>query len=221
MSVSCDTDSASRNSAKRAAAKKQAAKNNPLGDNNSFVDDDFLEVDVTDLGIPKEIKILSPKLPDLKVKHDIPTSIEVKSVPIPDIRIIGPDLPLPTRIDIVSTAIIPERIEIVATDIPVSIALDASDLPASIKLEVPKEFPKIEFDTSNIPKTIQVVGIPETIELKGTIPSEIMLKAPENLEVPLVYKGNPIPVQLDMKALTNPAGENQPCFAIVPCPANT
>ena len=69
-----------------------------------------------------------------------------------------------------------------------------------------------------MPKTIEVTGIPESIEIKGQIPSEIFIKAPENLEVPLVYKGGPIPIQLDMKSLSNGSDEETPCFALVPCP---
>jgi hypothetical protein len=40
------------------------------------------------------------------------------------------------------------------------------------------------------------------------------LEIPENLEIPLVYKGPPIPVQFESTLGDN---ENQPCFTLVPC----
>jgi len=38
---------------------------------------------------------------------------------------------------------------------------------------------------------------------------------PENLEVPLVYRGGPVPVQFDSSSLA--ADGEQVCFALVPC----
>jgi hypothetical protein len=76
-------------------------------------------------------------------------------------------------------------------------------------------FPDIKIDASSIPETIKVTGIPESIEVK--IPSEIKakLEIPENLEIPLVYKGGPVPIQFDSSNLFG--AEDRPCFALVPC----
>jgi hypothetical protein len=73
----------------------------------------------------------------------------------------------------------------------------------------------IRVDGSEIPDVIKVVGIPDVIEVK--MPSEIVakLEVPENLEIPLVYKGGPVPIQFDTSNLLE--GEERACFALVPC----
>jgi hypothetical protein len=179
---------------------------------------DFIEIETADLGIPNEIKVVAPEIPDVKLRHDLPTEIWLRAPVISDIKIVGPLEPLPVSIDIVGGDEIPHTIEVKAENLPSSITLDASAVPEAIRLEVPADFPTtIRIDASDIPRTIQVVGIPDSIELKGHIPSEILLKAPENLEVPLVYKGGPIPIQFDMKSFKGEGDEDAPCFAIVPC----
>jgi hypothetical protein len=154
-----------------------------------------------EVGIPSEINL----------RHDLPRELLVKSVGIPeDIEIVG--LEIPKEISIVGN--IPKSIFLEPVNIPSSIKLDASDLPTTIKLEM--IMPIISLDASGLPSTIKVEGIPDTIEIKGFIPSVIELRVPENMEVPLVYKGGPIPVQFDMKNLTG-EGQDLPCFAIIPC----
>jgi len=51
------------------------------------------------------------------------------------------------------------------------------------------------------------------------MPSEITanVKVPDNFEIPLVYRGGPIPVQMDIKNLTGSTDDDTPCFAIIPC----
>jgi hypothetical protein len=191
--------------------------------------DMMAELDVGDIGIPSEIKILPPEFPDVRIRHDLPREILLRSPDLPDIiRIIGPETPIPTEIKIIGTDV-PKEIELVARNIPTAIALDVralpttitvdgSSLPTIIKLETLNPIPSvISIDYSGMPDTIMVEGIPKTIELKGQIPSEIVLKVPENIEVPLVYKSGPIPLQFDMVGFT---GENKdaPCFVIAPCP---
>ncbi len=186
-----------------------------VSDPFGFDNFDPLEVQVSDVGIPSEIFLRVPEIPDIKVIHDIPAVIRVEAPVIPDIKIIGPETPLPVEIKIVAEDI-PSSIELIAQNIPKSIAIDAQDLPRSIKLEVP-DIPAIKIDASSIPSTIQVVGIPSAIELIGA-PSEIKLVLPENPEVELVYKGAPIDVKinLDISRLTGEDGNSQ-CVAIVPC----
>ena len=156
-----------------------------------------------------------PEIPDIRVIHDIPAIIRVESPKIPDIKIIGPEKPLPKEIRVIADNI-PSAIELVCHGLPKSIMLDVSDLPKSIKLDVPENFPAIKIDASGIPDKIQVVGIPPSIELVG--PSEIKLVLPDKPEIELVYKGAPIDVKinLDISRLTGEDGNAQ-CVAIVPC----
>ena len=140
----------------------------------------------SDLGIPEEIKIVAPKIPDIKVLHDIPKEIALRMPTIPDIRIIGPEQPLP------------EKIHIVATDVPKSIILDATDVPRKIIVEPADNFPSvIKIEAFGIPDTLQVTGIPKSIEIVGNIPSTIQLVMPENPTIELVYKGGPLEMGLN------------------------
>ena len=176
-----------------------------------------IKIQSSDLGIPSEITVKIPEMKDIQVIHDIPMAIRIESPTIPDIRIIAPEVPLPTEIKI-NSGDLPSVIELRAADLPSSIKLDATGLPSSIKLEVPEFFPTIKIDTLGIPDKIQVVGIPSSIELIGA-PSEIKLVMPENPEIEMVYKGAPIDVKinLDISRLTGEDGTTQNCVAIVPC----
>ena len=172
-------------------------------------------VQTTDLGIPSEIKIIAPKLPNIKVVHDLPTTLELKVPNIPDIRILGPEKPLPEEIKFVNAPKIPWRIRVDSSDLPKAIKVE-SDLPGAIKLEMPSNFPSsIALDASGWPTHIQVKGIPDSIELIHNLPSYIQLKVPENVEVPLVYRGGPVPLQLNMEKVTEELGDD--CFRLVPC----
>ena len=173
-----------------------------------------VQIDNSELGIPSEIKIIAPEFPDIKITHDIPEVISVQST-------------LPSRIELYQenpilhaheikliNDVLPNTIEIKADNVPKSIKLDSSSLPSSISLTVP-DFPSIKIDASGIPDSIKVVGIPDSIEIK--MPSEIIarLELPENLEVPLVYRGGPVPIQFDASNLSG--SEGAPCFQLVPC----
>ena len=201
----------------------QCPSNSPFYQPNKLFSEDEafnpvepMEVQVTDLGIPTEIRVKVPEIPDITVLHDIPKMIRVDVPSIPDIKILAPETPLPSVININADSV-PSSIELVATNLPTAIKLDASSLPSSIKLEVPSMFPDIKIDASGIPSEIQVVGIPSTIELVGA-PSEIKLVLPEKPEIELVYKGAPIDVKinLDVSRLTGEGGDGQ-CVMIVPC----
>jgi hypothetical protein len=166
-----------------------------------------------DLGIPSEIQIIAPKFPNIKIVHDLPANIQLDVPEIPDIKLVVP-AELPKQITIVSEAVIPEKIqlEVAAGSIPEAIRLE-HELPNAIRLEAP-DLPST-ITVEGIPEFIQVKGIPESIEVK--MPSEIVarLEVPENLEVPLVYKGGPVPMTFDTSNLLGD-GEH-PCFALVPC----
>ena len=180
---------------------------------DEFNTDDF-EVEINDLGIPSEIKVVVPKFPDIRIKHDIPEFINIKS-DLPNKIVLYQADVLPKEIKIVNEALVPNSIKIDATDLPNSIKIDSSSIPGSIRLEAPNLPSVIRIDGSEIPDTIKVVGIPDSIEVR--MPSEIVarLQVPENLEIPLVYKGGPVPIQFDTSNLLG--GDDQACFALVPC----
>jgi hypothetical protein len=178
-----------------------------------------MNMNAKSLGIPSEIKIAVPTFPELELKHDLPVSIALDVPEIPNVEVAWVGPPLPQHIKITAEEV-PERIELVAKDIPEAIRLDTSDLPDAVQLLSPKDFPsELKLDVSDLPDSIQVKGIPKSIDVN--MPSEIVarLEVPENLEIPLVYKGSPVPVQFDTTNLSGEDGE-QPCFALVPCNPN-
>lgn len=174
-----------------------------------------IEANISPLGIPTEIKIAAPVFPDINIKHNLPDEIKLKAPHIPSvIRFKGPKIPIPTEIKVRSR--IPSRI-ILEHSLPKTIKLDATDVPRVMKLEVPKELPKIQFDLSTFPKSIKLEA-PETIKVKAEFPQEIVakLQVPENIQVPLVYSGGPIPFKFDDNRFNGDS--DVPCFAITPCP---
>ena len=188
---------------------------NTLDEN--FVDDfntDNFDIEIGDIGIPSEIKVVVPKFPDIKITHDIPNFIDIKSDIPNKIVLYQADL-IPKEIKIVNESVIPSVIALDSSSVPNSIRIDATSVPGFISL-IPVNIPStIRLDGSEIPEFIRVVGIPESIEVK--MPSEIVarLEVPENLEIPLVYKGGPVPIQFDTSNLLG--GDEQACFALVPC----
>ena len=176
------------------------------------------------VGIPSEIKIVAPVMPSMRLVHDIPSEIKLVTPNMPsEIRFIL-DKPIPSEIRITTEGVkLPESIAL-THDLPKAILLDGKNIPKFIEIKMPKEFPSsILLDGSQIPSIIKVVGVPESIELKSNLPSQIeaILKAPENLEIPIVYKGGPIPMQLPSvifgPALSSEEESKFPCFRLVPC----
>jgi len=139
-----------------------------------------LPVDVGNLGIPDEIKLF----------HDLPREILMRASNLPEeIKLIGPDKPLPEQISIIHD--LPKEIHLLS-DVPKVIKVDASEIPQVIRLEPAKDFPST-IHVVGMPDKIQVVGIPPTIEVIG-IPNQIQLVMPEDPTIELVWKGGPIPV---------------------------
>ena len=167
-----------------------------------------------EMGIPSEIRLVVPKLPDMKLVHELPAHIDLRLPPFPEIRL----APLNIPSEIVWKG--PSQFELVAVGIPSTIGLDASGLPSTIMVVPGPNFPtKITLDASGMPSTIQVVGVPSTIELVG--PTEIKLVMPENPVVEMKYSGAPVDVRikLDVDSLTGKGDDDgMPCFALVPCP---
>lgn len=109
-------------------------------------------------------------------------------------------------------------------DIPKIIDIKNRGIPEVDGLNIPETINKIEIDASALPQSIPLVvtGIPDVIEVKSDIPKEIFLRKPDDLQIELVYKGGPIPIQLPVqfdnlinKAIGN--DDDTPCFALVPC----
>jgi hypothetical protein len=203
----------------------------PAGMGDEFTDEGMarafngdIELEPMNLGIPDTIKLLVPDMPDIKVVHTIPYEISVTN--LRDIQIIGPIDPLPSKIVIEQQNPIPSIVNVIqAVPLPERIIVEPAagfEIPQSIKVEVLGVIPKsIMIDASGIPDQIRVVGIPDVISVVHDIPSEIIhrFEMPEIPEIPLVYKGGPIPLQFDPRSsFVNTEGEDLPCFAIVPCP---
>jgi len=172
---------------------------------------------ILDLGIPSEISLVAPEIPELKLIHNLPSSIslEVPAIPTIEAKWIGE--PLPSEIRFVSDNLIPTTINLLATEIPAAIPIDATAIPTALRLEPASNFPtELKLNAEDMPTEVKVTGFPDSI--KVDIPSEIVakLEVPENLEVPLVYKGGPIPIEFGKQTLMNSSGEG-PCFQLVPC----
>jgi hypothetical protein len=156
---------------------------------DGFGTSDAIPVEINDIGIPEEIKVVVPTIPNIRIIHDIPRTIMLKAPDIPDIRIIGPE-----KINVIDN--IPRSIHVEATEVPKEIKLNATEVPSRILVEAAANFPSIiRLEALGIPETLQVTGIPKSIEVIG-VPSAIQLIMPENPTVELVYKGPPLELRL-------------------------
>jgi hypothetical protein len=154
-------------------------------DNNNTI-----PLTVDDLGIPSEIKLIVPKIPDIKVMHDVPKEIFLRGELPHEIKIVGPIHPIPTEITIRGD--IPKSIEVVH-NLPERIFLDAKDVPRTILVEPAPNFPSIlRMEVVGMPTTLQVTGIPKTIEIIENIPRTIQLVMPENPVVEMRWNGMPV-----------------------------
>jgi hypothetical protein len=141
----------------------------------------------------------------LEAAKDFPKGLKLET-PVgfgKDIRILGPETPLPDSISLVSDMKIPERISL------------EHNLPETIQLEAPKNL-KLDVE---LPDSIRVTGIPDVIEVMGNIPSIIQLVMPEKPEVEMVYRGSPIEMKIEMDSLMteDEDGNQRQCFMLVPC----
>ncbi len=162
---------------------------------------------------------MPPTFSDINIKHDLPSEIKIVSGGVDlsgVIQIMPPSNPLPTEIYVINRDV-PHSIELIS-DVPSIIRIE-HDLPNKIIIESLAKIPSIiKIDGSSIPDTIKVVGFPETIQLVG--PSEIKLTIDEDLEVPLVYRGAPIELKLEMPKewlADDSTTESKNCFMLIPC----
>lgn len=187
-----------------------------------------MKVQYEPIELPSEIMVVCPELP--KVVFDdstFPKSIKVDTseAHIPtDIKIHGPDSPIPTIINLVGEDI-PDEIELVYRGEPIEMKL--TNIPTSIKVEMDKEIPdriilevpEIKIDASDIPRTISIKGVPETIELVVPENIGIPLIFPDQMpNIEMVYRGSPIEVKISMDEIINKNEDGRNCVMIVPCP---
>ena len=192
-----------------------AAQSNKNFTEEDFVDDfESMEIETEGIGIPSEIIIRAPKFPEIKIQHDIPEFIELKAPDSIDLNV-KLESNLPKSIELNSSKL-PKSIQLLTNGLEKGILLDSSNV--SIKLEMPMELPKLQIDTSKLSEGIPVTGIPDSIQVN--MPSEITAKfeLPKDLEVPLVFKGDPIPLKLDTSSFND--DDDGPCFRLQPCGKN-
>jgi PKD repeat protein len=191
------------------------------GFEESFVDSfqsDPPLVTAQDIGIPSEIKVVVPEIPDMRLVHDLPMFIEVRGTTLPTYIEIKAETPIPNEISLKHN--LPEFFELRATNVPEFIFLKNKDVPEFIELRMAEDVPrKLMMELVGVPESIQLVGAPTAIHLVSNVPTAIHLVLPEKPEVEMVYRGDPIThkVELDMsKLLSDDEGEGQ-CVRFVPC----
>jgi len=184
-----------------------------------------MTVEYEPVGLPSEIRIIAPDMP--KITFDTSNmidriKIDSSEVKIPDIKIYGPDDPIPTSIRLDGSEL-PEEFDLVYKGGPIPIHVNTevllkveSTLPERIILEIPTPIPN---------KIILESNLPDKIILEG--PISIPISMPENFGIPLlfpdkmpemevVYRGAPIEVKITMDQIMQ-QNENGSCVMIVPC----
>ena len=175
------------------------------------------DITSNDLGIPSEIRLIAPSIPDIRILHDLPVFIDVRGNSIPTLIELRSFTPIPQEIKVLHN--LPDVIELKATDVPKTIFLKNLDIPDFIELRMAADMPRtLQLELIGLPESIQLVGAPTAIQLVGNIPTTIQLVMPEKPEIEMVYRGDPINVkiQLDMNKLLGENDDAQ-CVAIVPC----
>lgn len=150
-----------------------------------------VEYDVS--GFPSEIKVIPPEIPDVRIVHDLPTEITVKLPEFPEIKIAAPEFR--------DIRILPPetQLTIEAIGIPDSIRLETTTpIPERIELFTQVAIPEKIMIEHDIPRIIRVEGLPDVIRVEHNLPSVIRVEMPEKPEIELVYKGSPIPVQVQL-----------------------
>ncbi len=138
-----------------------------------------IPVTLNDIGIPEEIRLVVPNIPDMKLIHDLPT----------ELRLVHD---LPTELRLVHD--LHKEIKLNADDVPKSIPVDASSMPKVILVEPAPNFPTVIRLELDMPQSLQVTGFPKSIELVG--PSFIQLVMPEDPVVRMVFDGAPLQLTL-------------------------
>lgn len=175
-----------------------------------------MEINYDFQGFPSLISFVPPVLPDLKVVHELPSTIELIAGDSMLIEYVGP-----TQFELIAPA---EPMRLVF-DGPSIFKLDTSSIGEGLKLIAPERMPKIEFDTSNIPSAIQVIGIPSVIGVIG-MPSTITVIPPaEPMTVQMLPPTEAIPISVmvtltvdGIQKMLADQGQQLQCVTILPCP---
>jgi len=175
-----------------------------------------IEIEYDLAGLPSVISILAPERP-ITIEHNIPEVIKIEMPDLSDIRILGPENPVPSEINIVA----PKKEDLVFSLIaPKSIEVHAIGFPSAIPVVFPEQMPMLSFDRSTFPDEIKVVGIPDSIKIVHDIPTSIEIDwsvAAKSFSIPPV-EVKPIEVKIDFN-LGGKISDNQdyPCYRLVPC----
>ena len=194
-----------------------------------FEASETMKVEYESVGIPEEIRIIPPKMPNIRIdSSDMPSSIKLDctEVNIPtDIVIHGPETPLPNSIRLNGDEI-PEDIDLVykgkgikLDTEGVSIKLEMErEIPTRILVEIPDPIPeKIILDASEIPDRI-ILEAPEGIPVIVPDDVGIPLLLPEEMpEVEMVWRGSPIEVKITLDEVMSKDADGKNCVQIIPC----
>jgi hypothetical protein len=195
-----------------------------------FEASETMKVEYEPVGIPEEIRIIPPKMPNVRVDaDDMPRSIKLDcteaNIPT-DIVIHGPETPLPNSIRLNGDEL-PEDIDLVyrgkgikldTEDVTVKLEVP-EDMPTTILVEMPVPIPeKIILDASELPDKI-ILEAPEGIPVIIPENAGIPLLMPEEMpEVEMVWRGSPIEVKITMDEVMDKDAAGQNCVMISPCP---
>lgn len=187
-----------------------------------FEESSRMKVEYQQVGIPHQITVLPPKFSDIKLDtSSLPKKIavEFQGIKLPDsIQIFGPDHPIPDIITIKADDV-PRQIELIAKNIPDKILLvPTQPIPERILVEQIRPIPERIIVEADIPHTLMVEGIPDSISLKIPENVGIPLLIPEKMpEMELVYKGSPIEVKITLDEVLSKNTDGRNCVMITPC----
>ncbi len=195
-----------------------------------FEASETMKVKYESVGIPEEIRIIPPKMPNIRIDtDDMPRSIKLDcteaNIPT-DIVIHGPETPLPNSIRLNGDEL-PEDIDLVyrgkgikLDTENVSIKLEMEkEIPTRILVEIPDPIPeKIILDASNVPDRI-ILEAPEGIPVIVPEGIGIPLLVPDEMpEVEMVWRGSPIEVKITLDEVLDKDTSGKNCVMITPCP---
>jgi hypothetical protein len=187
-----------------------------------------MKVEYEPVGLPSEIMIVAPdSLPSVMLDTSSLTDKKIKidssEVHIPDIKIYGPDEPIPTSIRLDASEV-PETFDLVYKGGPIPVKVDTevtlkieSTLPERIIVDIPTPIPeRIILDASQLPDKIILEG-PLSIPLSMPENFGIPVLFPEKMpEMEIVYRGAPIEVKITMDEILEKSAAGH-CVQIVPC----
>ena len=192
-----------------------------------FAASNNMQVQYEPVGLPENIYIVAPdEMPKLLIDSSGLQNIKIDAteVKIPDIKIFGPDSPIPTSINLDGSNL-PESIDLVYKGDPIPVKVETevtlkveSALPERIILDIPTPIPdRIILDSSGLPDRI-ILDAPQSIELKIPENFGIPVLFPEKMpEMEVVYRGAPIEVKITMDQILNSDQDGRQCVMIVPC----